>query len=371
MTATIVETNSTPFAAVDVDAVTVDIIENALKKRSRRDGRGAVPNRDESGHPRAGRLLSRWSRTRTARWSSASSAPSSTASWKPTTAISRKATSSSRTIPTCATRRCRTCRTGSCSCRSFEDGRHMAWSRDVRAHVGQRRHGARLDPDQGGDDLPGGHPHPPTKLYKKGELQSDVLELILHNVRTTEWNRFDLNALVAACRTAAKRCVEMAERFGDDVFLARRWRSCSSATYDGDASRSSRWSCPKSPQYFEDYVCDDGVGKGPYKIACKLWREGEQGDFRLRGHRPPGGELDQLLYERRDVQDVLRLVHDQPVRPPHPVQRRLLRTGRRPDSRTAACSSPSSRRRCPAARTRWGASSTSWAAFWGRARRTR
>ena len=35
---------------------------------------------------------------------------------------------------------------------------------------------------------------PPTKLYKKGVLQSDLLELILHNVRTPQWNRFDLNA---------------------------------------------------------------------------------------------------------------------------------------------------------------------------------
>ena len=31
MTAKIIETNSTPFAKADVDAVTVDIIENALK----------------------------------------------------------------------------------------------------------------------------------------------------------------------------------------------------------------------------------------------------------------------------------------------------------------------------------------------------
>ena len=61
---------------------------------------------------------------------------------------------------------------------------------------------------------------PPVKLYKKGVLQHDLLELVLHNVRTSQWNRFDLNALVAACNTAAKRCVEIAERFGDDVFTS-------------------------------------------------------------------------------------------------------------------------------------------------------
>jgi len=36
MTAQIVETNSTPFKTVDVDTVTVDIIENALKNDGRR-----------------------------------------------------------------------------------------------------------------------------------------------------------------------------------------------------------------------------------------------------------------------------------------------------------------------------------------------
>ena len=99
----------------------------------------------------------------------------------------------------------------------FKDGRHIAWS----AMFGHMS-------DNGGM-VPGSIPIeattifqegiriPPTKLYKKGVLQEDVLELILHNVRTPQWNRFDLNALVAACKTASRRCVELAERFGDDV----------------------------------------------------------------------------------------------------------------------------------------------------------
>ena len=102
----------------------------------------------------------------------------------------------------------------------FKDGRHIAWT----AMFGHMS-------DNGGM-VPGSIPIkattiyqegiriPPTKLYKKGELQSDLLELILHNVRTSQWNRFDLNALVAACKTAARRCIEMATRFGDDTFFS-------------------------------------------------------------------------------------------------------------------------------------------------------
>src|SRR5690606_27467881 len=115
-------------------------------------------------------------------------------------------------------------------------------------------------------------------------LQADILELILHNVRTPEWNRFDLNALVAACRTAARRCIEIAERFGDDVFdstmqimLERNLLAM---------EQIIRMIVPETPAYFEDYLCDDGVGMGPYKICCKLWREGDVAIFDFEGTDP-------------------------------------------------------------------------------------
>jgi N-methylhydantoinase B len=125
---------------------------------------------------------------------------------------------------------------------------------------------------------------PPTKLYKKGELQKDLLELILHNVRTPQWNRFDLNALVAACNTASKRVVEIADRFGDDVFystmevMLERNHVAMSAIIN--------MLVPEEPRVFEDFLCDDGVGKGPYKIRCKMWREGSKAIFDFAGTDP-------------------------------------------------------------------------------------
>jgi len=166
----------------------------------------------------------------------------------------------------------------------FKDGRHIAWS----AMFGHMS-------DNGGM-VPGSIPIeatniyqegiriPPLKLYKKGELQSDILELILHNVRTPQWNRFDLNALVAACNTAAKRCVEMAERFGDDVFY-------STMNIMLDRNKLAMGAIinnfiPEEPRIFEDYICDDGMGMGPYKIKCKMWREGDIAYFDFDGTDP-------------------------------------------------------------------------------------
>jgi len=166
----------------------------------------------------------------------------------------------------------------------FKDGRHIAWS----AMFGHMS-------DNGGM-VPGSIPIraetiyqegiriPPTKLYKQGVLQEDVLELILHNVRTPQWNRFDLNALVAACKTAARRCTEIARRFGDDVFystmeimLERNYLAMKAII---------EMLVPEEPRVFEDYVCDDGVGMGPYRIRCKLWREGSKAIFDFAGTDP-------------------------------------------------------------------------------------
>lgn len=125
---------------------------------------------------------------------------------------------------------------------------------------------------------------PPVKLYRKGVMNSDMLDVILHNVRLPRWNRSDLNAIVAACRTAGKRCVELAERFGDDVFYSAQQEML-------DRTRRAMKEViqrvvPEQRQVFEDYICDDGAGLGPYTLRCALWREGEKAIFDFTGTDP-------------------------------------------------------------------------------------
>lgn len=115
---------------------------------------------------------------------------------------------------------------------------------------------------------------PPVKLYRKGELQEDILKIATTQSRMPEWYKADLHAIVASCRVAALRVNEICERFGDDVFvsamdelLARNHRAMKQliATAIGEDKVS-----------FEDYICDDGKGNGPFKIKCTMWREGER-----------------------------------------------------------------------------------------------
>ena len=94
-------------------------------------------------------------------------------------------------------------------------------------------------------------------------------------MRKPDWNRADLNGLVAACRTAARRVQEMCTRFGADIYTSaldalmdRNYRAMKTllAMVFEDGETLS----------FTDYICDDGVGYGPYKLKMSLTRTGDK-----------------------------------------------------------------------------------------------
>ncbi len=128
---------------------------------------------------------------------------------------------------------------------------------------------------------------PPVKIWKKGEYNEDLMKLVMHQTRKPDWCQADLNAIIASCRVAARRVIEMADRFGDDVYvsatqelLARNHRAMK--TLIGQA-------IGEEPVSFEDYICDDGIGAGPYKIKCTMRREGEKVILDFEGTDPQSG----------------------------------------------------------------------------------
>jgi N-methylhydantoinase B len=156
----------------------------------------------------------------------------------------------------------------------YRKGRLIAWSAMFghMTDVGGKVPGSL--PTDAGTIFEEGFRLPPVKLYRKGELQSDIVKIAAHQSRMSEWYKADLHALVASCRVAARRVEEMCERFGDETFdsalqdlLARNHRAMKQliTTQIGEA-----------PVSFEDYICDDGKGAGPFKIRCTMWREGEK-----------------------------------------------------------------------------------------------
>ena len=125
---------------------------------------------------------------------------------------------------------------------------------------------------------------PPTKIFRKGELQDELLNIMLHNTRVPEWNKSDFFAIMAALRLAERRVRENIERFGVDTYI--------SAMHDMlDRNKLAMGAIiqmiiPETPSYFEDWIDDDGQGNGPFKIACTLQRKGEVASFDFTGSDP-------------------------------------------------------------------------------------
>jgi N-methylhydantoinase B len=126
---------------------------------------------------------------------------------------------------------------------------------------------------------------PPFKLYAGGKLNEDALRIILNQVRVPDWNRADLNGLVAACRTASRRVTEMCARFGVDRYLSAL-----------DALLQRNYDAMKTLLHvvfeegrtlsFTDYICDDGVGYGPYELKLSLTRTGDRVHLDFSGSSP-------------------------------------------------------------------------------------
>ncbi|MCH7666843.1 MAG: hydantoinase B/oxoprolinase family protein [Acidobacteria bacterium] len=125
---------------------------------------------------------------------------------------------------------------------------------------------------------------PPVKIFRKGEPVNDVINMILNNVRLPDMNRADLMGIVAGCRTAEKRVHEICERFGKSTYLAT-CKALLDRTYKAMAQLILQ-NIPEEPQSFEDWVDDDGLGHGPYKMKLTIWREGNHAFFDWSGTDP-------------------------------------------------------------------------------------
>ncbi|MET8002139.1 hydantoinase B/oxoprolinase family protein [Nonomuraea glycinis] len=116
---------------------------------------------------------------------------------------------------------------------------------------------------------------PPFKLYAKGVLNEDALRVILNQVRQPDWNRADLNGIVAACRTASRRIQELCARFGAETYTSAL-EALLRRNYDAMKVLLATLFEDGETLTFTDYICDDGRGHGPFKLVLSLTRTGEK-----------------------------------------------------------------------------------------------
>ncbi|HKO05872.1 MAG TPA: hydantoinase B/oxoprolinase family protein [Candidatus Acidoferrales bacterium] len=114
---------------------------------------------------------------------------------------------------------------------------------------------------------------PPVKLCRSGEIDRDVLALVLANVRTPEERQGDLTAQIAACRTGGRRLAEIVARYGLREVTAYAGHLLE---YSDRIMRATLRGIPSGRYSAEDFLDDDGVTPQPVRIRVSITVRGDR-----------------------------------------------------------------------------------------------
>ena len=124
---------------------------------------------------------------------------------------------------------------------------------------------------------------PVVKLFRAGELQQDLLDILLLNVRVPEERRGDYFAQIAACRLGERRLGEVIEKNGAAVVRAAFDEIIARTDL---RMRAAIQEIPDGTYRFEDVMDDDGLGARDIPIRLRIDVEGQHIRFDFTGTAP-------------------------------------------------------------------------------------
>jgi N-methylhydantoinase B len=124
---------------------------------------------------------------------------------------------------------------------------------------------------------------PPIRLVRNGELDEDVMRLILANVRSHEERHGDFQAQIGSLKTGATRLLEIVERRGEGE--ARDYAT-HLIEYSARLMRNAIDSIPNGSYEAEDALDDDGVSDPEVPIKVRITIKGKQALIDFTGSAP-------------------------------------------------------------------------------------
>jgi N-methylhydantoinase B/oxoprolinase/acetone carboxylase alpha subunit len=124
---------------------------------------------------------------------------------------------------------------------------------------------------------------PPILLRRGGQLDKDLLNLILANVRTPREREGDLSAQIASLEVGARRIDEMYERHGGEVMLEQ---ASALIEYAEKGTRALISTIPDGIYEFVDYIEDDGMGGESLAIQVKVTINADEAEVDFTGTSP-------------------------------------------------------------------------------------
>jgi N-methylhydantoinase B len=114
---------------------------------------------------------------------------------------------------------------------------------------------------------------PGTKIYKRGEPDEELIELLRFNSRMPKATTGDLNAQVAAIRVGRQRLKELHEQHGSTTVAAAVDRILE---HGEKQARDALVDLPDGTWYAEDYLDDDGINDELVKMAVEVTIDGDE-----------------------------------------------------------------------------------------------
>jgi N-methylhydantoinase B len=125
---------------------------------------------------------------------------------------------------------------------------------------------------------------PPVKLFRRGEINQDVLTILMSNIRVAEERYGDLKAHLAAFNVGEQRLTRLLDRYGADTV-----RACIAELKRRSERqmRSYLEDLPDGVYEYEDFMDSDGIEDKPLRIHLKLTIRGSAAHLDFSDSSPP------------------------------------------------------------------------------------
>ena len=125
---------------------------------------------------------------------------------------------------------------------------------------------------------------PPVKLFSRGELNEDLLKLVLANIRVPNERRGDIQAHLAAFEVGERQLRKLLARYGRKTVAA-----CIGELKERSETqmRSYLEELPDGIYEYTDHMDNDGIGVEPLRINLKMTVRGSDAHLDFSGSSPP------------------------------------------------------------------------------------
>lgn len=124
---------------------------------------------------------------------------------------------------------------------------------------------------------------PVVKLYEKGKLVRDVMDILMLNFEMKYERHGDLNAQILTNQFGADKLIELIDKYGLDTYeeFCKKWLE-----YGEKKARIAIQDLPDGEYSFEDYLDSDGLGHTDLKIRVNVIIKGDHITFDFTGTSP-------------------------------------------------------------------------------------